>query len=201
MGVFSEMAITEPTKEKFIPTPIEMNSGNVCQNEPASDSDNNIISPKYEYLNIPIELRQKNHWVAHKNKIPFNVKTGQMDKNNPAEWATFEEALSAAGKYDGIGYRFNNDGIVGIDIDTCINPETGEISDEALHIINTINSYAEISPSGYGVHIFAKADITLPFHKKDMKPNGIVRIFSLFPPFCRAAFTSRNECSPMITLH
>ena len=146
MGVFSEMAIPEPKKEKFIPTPIEMNSA-MCQNEPTSNLDNNIIAQKCEYLNIPVELRQKNNWVVHRNKVPFNVKTGREDKNIPAYWATFEEALSLSRQYDGLGYRFNNDGIVGIDIDTCINPDTGEISDEALNIINKLNSYTEISPS------------------------------------------------------
>ena len=162
-------------KEKFIPTAIEMNS-DACQLVQPNTTDTIIISQKNEFSNIPCELRQKNHWVVHRNKVPFNVKTGREDRNNPADWATFEEALSGVGKYDGIGYRFNNDGIVGIDIDTCLNPETGEISDEALHIISTLDSYTEISPSGYGVHIFIKSDIVLPFHKKAMTPNGIVRI-------------------------
>lgn len=110
-----------------------------------------IIAQTNEFLNIPFELRQKNHWVVHRNKVPFNIKTGREDRNNPTEWAIFEEALSCASEYDGIGYRFNNDEIVGIDIDTCINPETGEISDEALYIIDTLDSYTEISPSGFGV--------------------------------------------------
>ena len=137
----------------------------------------NSIAQKYEqYSNIPIELRQKNNWVVHRNKVPYSVKTGQPDKNNPAEWATFEEAISAIGDYDGLGYRFSGDEIVGVDIDTCMNPDTGEISDGALHIIRTLDSYTEISPSGYGVHIFVRADMALPFHKKAMRPNGIMRI-------------------------
>lgn len=148
----------------------------IDEKQPHEPNITNIITPKCEYLNIPEELRQKNQWVAHRNKVPFNVKTRREDRNIPAEWATFEEAHSAAGKYDGLGFRFNNNGIVGVDIDTCINPETGQISDEALHIINTLDSYTEISPSGYGVHIFVRADILLPFHKKSMKPNGIVRV-------------------------
>ena len=180
MGVFNEMAIRESEnnseKEKFIPTPIEMNPDNMCQNEPPSNLDTDSISQKNEYLNIPNELRQKNYWVIHRNKVPFNVNTEREDKNNLAEWATFEEAFSLAHKYDGLGYRFNNDGIVGVDIDTCINPESGKISDEALIIITKLSSYTEISPSGYGVHVFVKADIALPFHKKAMKPNGIVRM-------------------------
>lgn len=108
--------------------------------------------------------------------MPFNVKTGHEDKNIPAEWATFEEAVKVVDNYDGIGFRFNNNGIVGVDIDTCINLETGEITDEALHIINKLDSYTEYSPSGYGVHIYIKSDIEkLPFNKKSMQPNGIIR--------------------------
>jgi hypothetical protein len=41
MGILSEMAITEPTKEKFIPTPIEMNP-DICQIEPTIISDEKL---------------------------------------------------------------------------------------------------------------------------------------------------------------
>ncbi|MGN0475681.1 MAG: hypothetical protein ACI4IJ_11380, partial [Acutalibacteraceae bacterium] len=44
-------------------------------------------------------------------------------------------------------------------------------------IIEMFDSYTELSPSGYGVHIYIKADpdFKLPFHKHSMKPNGIER--------------------------
>lgn len=62
----------------------------------------------------------------------------------------------------GIGYRVqyapaNHLGVWVIDIDHCRNTDTGEISGAALDIIQAINSYTEISPSGTGVHIWLLA--------------------------------------------
>ena len=73
----------------------------------------------------------------------------------PETWGTFEEALAALerGGYDGIGFEFHNNGIVGIDIDHAIDPATGEVSALAREIIGKMNSYTEFSPSGTGVHI------------------------------------------------
>jgi hypothetical protein len=48
--------------------------------------------------------------------------------------------------------------IVGIDLDSCRNPETGEIDAWAHEIINAFSSYAEVSPSGTGVKILALVD-------------------------------------------
>jgi len=41
-----------------------------------------------------------------------------------------------------------------------IDPDTGDFTNEAIAIVNAINSYTEISPSGTGLHIIAKG--TLP---------------------------------------
>jgi putative DNA primase/helicase len=38
-------------------------------------------------------------------------------------------------------------------VDKCRDPETGEIAEWAWRIIETINSYTEVSPSGKGIHI------------------------------------------------
>jgi len=64
------------------------------------------------------------------------------------------------GYYDYMGFVFNDNGIVGIDIDDGYD-EDGFISDEALDIINTVHSYTEISKSGRGFHIIVAGN--LPF--------------------------------------
>jgi len=43
---------------------------------------------------------------------------------------------------------------VGIDLDKCRNPETGELEPEAQEIVRRMDSYTEVSPSGTGVHIY-----------------------------------------------
>lgn len=62
------------------------------------------------------------------------------------------------GRYSGIGFVFSaDDPYAGMDIDDCRNPETGEIAPEAKAVIDRLNSYTEVSPSGTGVKIWVKA--------------------------------------------
>jgi putative DNA primase/helicase len=44
--------------------------------------------------------------------------------------------------------------VIGIDLDNCRDPATGEIAPWALEIVRRFDSYTEISPSGTGVKIF-----------------------------------------------
>ena len=115
--------------------------------------------------NVPKLLLTCNQWVAwsYKNrgsklgKIPLDPKTGNYAKvNDKNTWGSFNEALSYMKhkKADGIGFVFSSeDPFVGIDLDGCRDPETGEIQDWAEAIIKEIGSYTEISPSGKGLHI------------------------------------------------
>jgi len=119
-----------------------------------------------QFENIPEELKQLPQWVCHRNKIPFNPLTGAPAKaGQPDTWARFEDAVKAVGNYDGIGFEFNNNGIVGIDLDKVI-VEDGAVSAEALGIVEMLDSYTEYSPSGKGLHIFVRGDIPVDGRKK-----------------------------------
>jgi putative DNA primase/helicase len=50
--------------------------------------------------------------------------------------------------------------LCGVDLDKCLDPETGELENWAREIIDELDSYAEISPSGTGVHVLVRG--TLP---------------------------------------
>src|SRR5699024_1637819 len=57
--------------------------------------------------------------------------------------------------YSGIGYVLTeNDDYTAIDLDNCI--VDGVVQDEAQSIVNSLNSYTEVSQSGEGLHIFVK---------------------------------------------
>lgn len=120
--------------------------------------------------NIPEELKQLNRWVCWKlveregkaTKVPVNPMTGgQAMSNNPDTWSdywTAHDKMMTDG-YPGIGFMFNGDGILGVDIDHCKDPETGKLSDLAMDIIQTIDSYTEFSQSGAGIHIICKGKL------------------------------------------
>lgn len=114
---------------------------------------------------FPDELKQLNQWVCVKegSKIPFtSFDSKSASSTNPKTWSSYQMAKRAVDKglYDGLGFVFNDNGYVAIDIDKGFE-ENGEPTRLALEIINTIGSYTEISRSGRGFHIIVKGN--LPF--------------------------------------
>ena len=121
------------------------------------------------YANIPEELRRLNQWVCanETSKVPMQAnRPYAASSTDPTTWASFEDALWAVehGYYDYLGFVFNNNGIVGIDIDDGYTP-TGKLTPLADDILSEVYSYTERSRSGRGFHIFVKGDI--PFKGKN----------------------------------
>jgi putative DNA primase/helicase len=122
--------------------------------------------------NIPEQLTERPQWVCWRlemrdgkpTKVPYTPGTERRASSTDLmTWATFEEAFAAyeAGEapYDGIGFVFcSADPFVGIDLDDCRNPQTGEVEPWAQKIVDTFagEGYVEASPSGTGVHIIVK---------------------------------------------
>lgn len=81
--------------------------------------------------------------------------------NQPVAWRPFEEAIEVLERYDGVGFVFSSgDPYTGVDLDNCIQQETGEIEQWALEIIRHLDSYTELSATGRGVHIIVKGEVT-----------------------------------------
>jgi hypothetical protein len=60
--------------------------------------------------------------------------------------------------HTGVGFVFTpEDDLCGVDLDGCLDPLTEEIEPWAWTIIEELDSYTEISPSGKGVHILVRA--------------------------------------------
>ena len=119
--------------------------------------------------NIPIEIQTLKQWVCTKgdSKIPMNAtKPFPASSSAPNTWSSFETAISAVadGIYDYLGFVFNDNGIVGIDIDDGYDKD-GFLSEIATDIIGKCKSYTEKSKSGRGFHILLKG--TLPFKGKN----------------------------------
>jgi hypothetical protein len=134
------------------------------------------LSPKppYRFIGeLPGALAHLRHipqWVAWDycpkdgkwTKPPFNPRTGRhASVSDRATWGTFDAALAGMEKYGfvGVGVALDeNIAIVGIDLDRCI-MDAGSFSDLAAEIIGYGETYAEISPSGAGIRLFARGKI------------------------------------------
>ena len=123
---------------------------------------------------MPEELKFIDHWVGwiekkcdggKISKIPINPnkKTATpASVSDPKTWSSYEKAIEACQRLglDGVGFVFKeNDSLAGIDLDKCRDPKTGEIDEWVKRIIQNMDSYTEISPSGTGVHIIVKAKL------------------------------------------
>ena len=102
-------------------------------------------------------------------KVPFQCDGTPASTTNPATWCRYEEALDAwmIGDFDGIGMTLGAD-VQGIDLDDCRDPETGELNELAQEVLDRVDGYAEVSPSGTGIKLFAKTNLDGSRTKKEM---------------------------------
>src|SRR5699024_8784428 len=111
-------------------------------------------------------------------KIPYNPLTGYKAKSNdPDTWTTFDEAVNREKHYDGIAYFFQEP-YIGIDIDGVPNEieeylENEDADNIVSEFVESLESYAEVSPSGTGIHVIVKG--TLPPHGRR---RGNVEIYT-----------------------
>jgi len=120
---------------------------------------------------LPEALREREQWVCWREedrdgkptKIPVTPGAGGFASSTESDtWSDFETALeyTETEHADGIGFVFTNDDpIVGVDLDDCRDPETGDVDDAARDIIDRLDSYTEVSPSGTGYHVLIKGEL------------------------------------------
>jgi putative DNA primase/helicase len=102
-------------------------------------------------------------------KPPIKATDGNAaSHSNPQTWGTYEQALATyhAGYANGIGVVLHKNGIVGIDLDHCVDPTTGVIGRWASTVVQQLNSYTEITVSGTGLRVFVEGRLPGKGHKK-----------------------------------
>ncbi|WP_323677234.1 hypothetical protein [Halorubellus sp. PRR65] len=121
---------------------------------------------------LPEGLREREQWVCWREeerdgkptKIPVTPGAGGFASSTESDtWSDFETALeyTETEHADGVGFVFTDDDpVVGVDLDDCRDPETGDVDDAARDIIERLDSYTEVSPSGTGFHVLITG--TLP---------------------------------------
>lgn len=167
----TEVAATEDTLDEF------ESIADVIAPQGATDEERGEPVPSKQVTHapdrevIPTELIMCPQWVmwreearnGRSTKVPYSPRTGRRASvADPTARGTYQEAVKAvqARRADGIGYVFvRGGGLVGVDLDDCRDLGTGAIEPWARKIIMRLNSYTEVSPSGTGVHIYAKGSL------------------------------------------
>jgi hypothetical protein len=140
------------------------------------------MSPAPKIENIPIELQSRPQWVmwryetrdGKRTKPPRQVNGDHARVNDPSTWTDFNTACGALKHWAGLGYVFAaEDGLVGIDLDHCVDVVTGEVADWAADILSKFtNTYIEYSPSGEGFHVLCKGKALLTGQRKWKAADG-----------------------------
>lgn len=137
-----------------------------------------LLSPLFD--TIPPELRDMPQSVCWRmenrpgedkpTKVPYNPHTsGKAMADQPGTWADFDTARAVYERsqktnrpYSGIGFQLGTAGgpFFAVDLDKCIDPDTGEVKEWALTIVEDLPTYWERSPSGTGLRAIGRG--TLP---------------------------------------
>ncbi len=120
---------------------------------------------------LPTEMRVREQWICwreekrngDRTKVPVDPETGEFaSSTDDRTWSDLETVLeyTESVRADGIGFVFTStDPIVGIDLDKCRDPETGKPDKDAKKIVQRLDSYTEVSPSGAGYHVLVQGDL------------------------------------------
>jgi hypothetical protein len=120
--------------------------------------------------NLPMDLRQYKQFVCWRyedfdgtkpTKVPYNPSTGYPARvNDGATWNDFETCVDAVekGNYSGVGFVLTeHDPFTFIDLDDT--DGNADLLNIQMKIFEAFDSYAEISPSGKGLHIIVKGKV------------------------------------------
>ena len=117
---------------------------------------------------VPVELRSLEQWVVWRlepragkpTKVPYSpLRRTPASTTNPATWASFDQAMVAwrgSDCYAGVGFVFSGDDpYCGVDLDDCLDGG-GALTTAAARIVQALDTYTEISPSGRGFRLFLR---------------------------------------------
>lgn len=144
---------------------------------------------KVDIQSIPDALKQRDQWVCWRYqrpsdgnthrwcKLPVSPVDGRNAKTtSPTTWSDFGTAMTRfqrnPSSLAGVGFVFSRDDpFIGIDMDKCRNEQTGELSPWAQQVVNELDSYTEVSPSGTGIKCILRS--STPVASRRRSSDGI----------------------------
>jgi putative DNA primase/helicase len=123
--------------------------------------------------NIPLALRERPQWVVWEEQLrdgnwtkpPGGVRGGPASTTDASTWGSFDDAVA---RVDGVlnrpdrGIGFvvcKDDPFLPVDLDSFRSVASGDLTAEADDIVYELDSYAEVSPSGNGIHVWIEASL------------------------------------------
>ena len=155
---------------------------------------------EFQVDGIPEALRERKQWVCWKyaklsgsnsdrwSKLPISPVTGHMAKTTAeSTWADFDTAVAffegSQASLAGVGFVFSRgDPFIGIDLDKCRNIETGELTTWAQSVVDELDSYTEVSPSGTGLKCILESGTPVPSRRRsspDIEVYSSDRFFTI----------------------
>ena len=143
----------------------------------------------FNVAGIPAELAARPQWVGWKwewvdnrwTKVPYSARTGgRACSTAPATWASVEAAIAFTERHNlpGVGFVVTpDDPFVGIDLDHCREPQTGDIATWARQIVDAFDSLTEITPSETGLRIWITTHDGLLPGGAHGRRKGLVEIY------------------------
>nr|WP_138906010.1 bifunctional DNA primase/polymerase [Streptomyces chryseus] len=121
---------------------------------------------------LPNELTNRDRWIRRSaTKVPLTTAGTAASSTNPRTWSTHKDAAASTA---GVGLGFvlsDEDDIVCLDLDHCLNPLTGRLAPWAAAILRDAGAtYVEVSPSGDGLHIWGRANVR--HGRRIRRPDG-----------------------------
>lgn len=135
-----------------------------------------FVDPLPSFPDGPKQYRQWVLWKYKLNKdekwtkVPYNLGGWKASHSDSRTWCHYEPVClkwqRESDKYSGIGFVFTDeDPYTGIDLDKCLDDD-GILKPWSDNLLFELDTYAEWSPSGKGVHIFAEAKLPPEGKKK-----------------------------------
>ena len=121
---------------------------------------------------VPEALVAEERWVCWRTenrddtvtKVPVDPANGGYARvDDPGTWTGFDDAIEYYREreaVDGVGFVFRDEGpYAGVDLDNCVDPESGEVAAWASEVVDRLDSYTERSPSGTGLHVIVEGAV------------------------------------------